>query len=171
MFALEDIPAFLPDLLRGAYTDVDEGWRAFARTAVVARTLLAECSELGATVVRDATLDHLAAGMRSFPVVTLIAHMEFPRVSPDDVLDAATLQELVRHAPAPEWEWIQSEWTKPGDLSDLVAAMNRVLGLPRRDVMAARDGSAVPVQINDSPDCISDCARSWASPGFMGCLP
>ena len=125
------------DLLRGAYVDVEEGWRAFARTAAVARALLGECAELGATVVRDATLDHLAAGMRSFPVVTLIAHMEFPRVSPDDVLNAAAFQRLVRHAPEPEWEWIRSECAGSGGMSEAVAAMNRVLEASRRDVMAA----------------------------------
>jgi hypothetical protein len=123
--------------LRQAYADLDSGWRAYSRTAQLVQTELTDCEAIGVTVVIDATLKDLAEQTRRVPVVVIIAHMEFPLVVLNDVLDPERLCFLVEHGSEPEWAMIKAECNQPLEVQEAVAAINRLLKATQRDLGAA----------------------------------
>jgi hypothetical protein len=123
--------------LRQAYPDLDSGWRAYGRTAQLVRTELADCKALGSSVVVEATLKDFAEQTRRFPVIVVIAHMEFPLVVLNDVLDPERLRFLVEQGSEPEWAMIRAECSRPLEVQEAVAAINRLLKATQRDLGAA----------------------------------
>jgi hypothetical protein len=133
------------DYLTGAYADLATGLQAYGRTADVAAALCADCRQLGATVVVDATAADLAARAAQFSVVTVVAHVAFPPVMPDDVLDGAALMRLVSEGPEAEWQMVRAEVGVAAGLPEIIAALNRLLEATGRDLDAGvtqdvRDG-------------------------------
>jgi hypothetical protein len=125
------------DYLRQAYADLDSGWHAYGKTAHLARTELADCEALGASVVLEATLKNFAEQTWHFPVIVVIAHMEFPLVMHNDVLDAERLCFMVEHGTEPEWAMIRAECNRPFEVQEAVTVMNRLLKATQRDLGAA----------------------------------
>ncbi len=123
--------------LRQAYEELDSGWRAYAKTAQLIRTELADCEALGALIVFRATLKDFDEQLPLFPVIAIIAHMEFPLVVLDDVLDSERLCFLVEHGSEPEWAIIREECSRPFKVQEAVTAMNRLLKATQRDLGAA----------------------------------
>ena len=63
--------------------------------------------------------------------------MEFPLVVLDDVLDPERLCFLVEHGSEPEWAMIRAECSRPLEVQEAVAAINRLLKATQRDLGAA----------------------------------
>lgn len=125
------------DYLRQAYADPDSGWRAYSQAAQLARTELIDCEALGGSVVLEATLKDFAEQTRRFPVVVVIAHMEFPLVVLNDVRDPEKPRFLVEHGSEPEWAMIRAECNLPLEIQEIIAVMNRLLKATLRDSGAA----------------------------------
>jgi hypothetical protein len=120
------------DYLWQNYGDCDSGWREYAGVAQLVRSELANCKALGASVVIEATLEDFAAQTRRFPVIVVIAHMDFPLIGLDDVLDPERLLFLVEHGSEPEWAMVRAECRRPLGVEEAVAAMNRLLKATQR---------------------------------------
>jgi hypothetical protein len=121
-------------LLGAARRDPAFGWHTYRPMAAVAAELSADCGRLGATVVMDATVADLTERMSDFSTVTVVAHVAFPSVTSEDVLDELALMRLVSESAEPEWQMVRTVVGETAGLEDTIAALNRLLEETARDL-------------------------------------
>ncbi len=124
------------DYLRRIYDDVDAGWSSYTMLAHVAHRLCIECRELGAAVVLEAGLSDVAAHASRCVATAVMTHMAFPSVDPDDVRDPDALLRLVATAQEPEWQLVRSALKNGDGLTEILAAINRLLTETHRQLSA-----------------------------------
>ncbi|MES0337011.1 MAG: hypothetical protein SFH39_11755 [Candidatus Magnetobacterium sp. LHC-1] len=102
-------------------------------TAKIVCKELEELEEtFGISVVRNATLKDFAKQIQLFPIIAVIAHMNFPLVEPYDIIKPKELCFLVENGTEPEWVMIREamiseKYSQPFKVQNVVEVINRLI--------------------------------------------